>query len=257
MPLRVEHRDTHVYLILDRPDVLNALNRDLLLAIRKQLLLIQEDKHIQAVIFTGAGDRAFSAGADIQYLNQASPLAVRELAELAIAVNHLIENLGKVTIALINGFALGGGLELAESCMFRFAVPAARLGHPEVRIGAVAGWGGTTRLPRLVGKSRATKLLLTGQLVSAEEAVRIGLIHRVVPADQLQEQGETFLRQILENAPLAVQLTWQAIHRGLDATVEESTRIGADYFGLVATTEDFREGTHAFLQKRTPRYKGR
>ena len=255
-PLNVEQKDRIIYLTLNRPDVLNALNESLMLEIRDTLLRIQRDASVRGVIFTGAGEKAFSAGADIQYLNQASVLQVRELAQLAISVNHLIENLGKVTLALINGFALGGGLELAESCMFRLAVPGAGLGHPEVRIGAVAGWGGTTRLPRLIGTSRATELLLTGKIIQAEEAEKIGLIHRVVPSEDLVCEGERFLNRILRNSPVAVHLTWQAIQRGQDVCLDESTRIGADSFGLVASTDDFREGTEAFLQKRSPTYKG-
>ena len=252
--LLVEKKGKIIYLTLNRPDVLNALNETLLLEIQAALQQIKNDDSIHAVILTGVGDKAFSAGADIKYLNKASPLQVRKLAQLAISVNHLIENLGKITIALINGFALGGGLELAEACMFRLAVSGAQLGHPEVRIGAVAGWGGTTRLPRLIGKCRATELLLTGSLIGSEEAEKIGLIHRVVPAENLIKEGEALLDQILRNSPTAVNLTWQAIHRGLEVSLDESTQVGADFFGLAASTDDFREGTNAFLNKRTPCY---
>lgn len=255
--LIVEQKNKIIYLTLNRPSVLNALNETLLLEIKNKLLQIKNDQSIHGVIFTGAGDKAFSAGADIKYLNQATPLEVRKLAQLAISVNHLIENLGGITIALINGFALGGGLELAESCMFRFAVPGTKLGHPEVRIGAVAGWGGTTRLPRLIGQGRATELLLTGDLISSEEAEKIGLVHRVVSLDNLIKEGEALLNRIMQNSPIAVNLTWQAIHRGLNVSIDESTKIGADFFGLVASTDDFREGTNAFLKKKAPDYKGR
>ena len=255
--LIVEQKGKIIHLTLNRPSVLNALNETLLLEINDTLRQIKKDTSIHAVIFTGAGDRAFSAGADIKYLNQASPLQVRKLAQLAISTNRLIENLGKISIALINGFALGGGLELAESCMFRFAVPGAQHGHPEVRIGAVAGWGGTTRLPRLIGKSRATELLLTGDLIDSEEAAEIGLIHRVVPYKNLLKEGESLLKGILKNSPIAVHLTWQAIHRGLDVSIDESTQIGADYFGLVASTDDFREGTSGFINKKNPHYRGK
>ena len=255
--LIVEQKNKIIYLTFNRPSVLNALNETLLLEIKDKLLQIKTDQSIHGVIFTGAGDKAFSAGADIKYLNQATPLQVRKLAQLAISVNHLIENLGKITIALINGFPLGGGLELAESCMFRFAVPDAKLGHPEVRIGAVAGWGGTTRLPRLIGKCRATELLLTGDLVSSEKAEKIGLVHRVVSSENLIKEGEALLNQIMQNSPIAVNLTWQAIHRGLNVSIDESTQIGADFFGLAASSDDFREGTNAFLKKKAPSYKGK
>jgi enoyl-CoA hydratase len=252
-----ERKENFVYLTLNRPDVLNALNKSLLLEIKKELETIKSNPEIQAVIITGAGNKAFSAGADIEYLNQAFPLQVRELAQLAVSVTHLIENLNKISIALINGFALGGGLELAESCMLRVAVTSAKLGHPEVRIGAVAGWGGTTRLPRLIGKSRAAEMLLTGKLIDANKALQIGLVNCVTEPENLWNEGEKLLREILQNSPIAVNLTWDAVHRGLDLPIDESAKLGADYFGLVATTEDFREGTKAFLQKQKAKFHGR
>ena len=254
--LREQVKDI-VYLTLNRPSVLNALNRPLLLALKQDLEEIKDDSEIQAVVIRGAGNKAFSAGADIEYLNQATPLQVRELAQLAVAVTNLIENLNKVSIALINGFALGGGLEIAESCMLRIAVNSAKLGHPEVRIGAVAGWGGTTRLPRLIGKSRAAELLLTGRMISADEALRFGLVNRVTRPEDLQAEGESLLHEILENAPIAVNLTWDAIHRGLDLPIDESAKLGTDYFGLVSTTDDFRVGTNAFLQKQKAKITGK
>jgi len=249
-------KENVVYLTLNRPAVHNALNKALLVEIKKELEAIKSNPDIQAVIFTGAGEKAFSAGADIEYLNQASPLQVRELAQLAVSVNHLIENLNKISIALINGFALGGGLELAESCMLRVAVTSAKLGHPEVRIGAVAGWGGTTRLPRLIGKSLAVEMLLTGKMIDAKEAFQCGLVHRVVDPANLQIEGETLLREILQNSPVAVNFTWEAVHRGLDFSIDESAKLGADYFGLIASTNDFREGTDAFLNKRKANFNG-
>ena len=252
-----ERKENVVYLTLNRPAVLNALNKSLLLEIKKELEAIKNNPEIQAVVITGAGDKAFSAGADIEYLNQASPLQVRELAQLAVSVTHLIENLNKISIALINGFALGGGLELAESCMLRVAVTSAKLGHPEVRIGAVAGWGGTTRLPRLIGKSRAAEMLLTGKMIDANEALQMGLVNRVTEPENLRNEGEKLLREILQNAPVAVNLTWDAVHRGLDLPIDESAKLGADYFGLVASTKDFREGTKAFLQKQKAKFHGR
>ncbi len=255
--LLTEKKDNTTWLTLNRPAVLNALNRPLLLEIKGELEKIKDDPDIQAVVITGTGDKAFSAGADIQYLHEASPLEVRELAQLAVSVTRLIENLGKISIALINGFALGGGLELAESCMLRVAVNSAKLGHPEVRIGAVAGWGGTTRLPRLIGKSRAAELLLTGRMINADEALQLGLLNRVTNPDDLRKEGEKLLHEILQNAPIAVNLTWEAIHRGLDVSIDESTKLGTDYFGLVASTEDFRSGTEAFLQKQKAEFHGK
>jgi len=254
--LLVERRDDCMYLVLNRPAVCNALSRSLLLALKKELERIKNDPDIRAVLLTGTGDRAFSAGADIGYLNQASPLEVRELARLAVSVTSCLENLGKISIALINGVALGGGLELAEACMLRLAVRTAKLGHPEVRIGAVAGWGGTTRLPRLIGRGRAAEMLLTGKIITADQALEYGLITAVTEPENLRDEGERLLREILKNAPVAVQLTWEAIHRGLDTSIDESTRLGADYFGLVATTDDFRRGTAAFLDKKKTDFSG-
>ncbi len=255
--LLVERKGDFIYLVLNRPAVLNALNRPLLLEIKKELEKIKNNPEIRAVIITGAGDKAFSAGADIEFLNQATPLQIRELAKLAVSVTHLMENLNKVSIALINGFALGGGLELAESCMLRIAVHSAKLGHPEVRIGAVAGWGGTTRLPRLIGKSRAAELLLTGKMITAQEALQMGLVNRVTEPAQLRNAGEELLKEILSNAPVAVNLTWEAMHRGLNLSTDESAELGADYFGLVASSEDFRTGTKSFLEKTKPIYSGK
>jgi len=176
---------------------------------------------------------------------------------MAVSVNHKIETLGKVAVAAINGYALGGGLELAEACMLRLAVPDARLGHPEVRIGAIAGFGGTTRLPRLIGKGRATELLVTGRLVTAQEALQIGLVTRIVEPENLLSAAEDFVLEIVSQSAVAIRMTWEAIHRGMNLTLEESTLLGADYFGLVAATEDFREGTKSFLEKSTPSFKGR
>lgn len=252
-----ENKDNVAYLTLNRPAVLNALSRSLLLEIKAELESIRANPEIRAVLITGAGKKAFSAGADIEYLNQATPMQIRELAQLANAVTHLIENLNKISIALINGFALGGGLELAESCMFRVAATSAKLGHPEVRIGAVAGWGGTTRLPRLIGKSRAVEMLLTGKMINATEAYQWGLVHRVTEPDNLENEGARLLQEILQNSPVAVNLTWEALHRGLDLSIDESAKLGADCFGLAASTTDFRVGTRAFLNKQKADFPGK
>jgi len=255
--LIVRKKQGIAYLTLNRPDKLNALNAELLHALQDALTTIKNDAALKGVFIIGSGDKAFSAGADIAFLNTASPLQIRELAELAVSVTGQIENLGKPSIALINGFALGGGLELAESCMLRIAVSSAKMGHPEVRIGAVAGWGGTTRLPRLIGKGRAAELLLTGKMISAGEALEMGLVNAVTDNKVLQSAGEKLMKEIIDNAPIAVKFTWEALHRGLNMTSEESVRLGADYFGLASSTEDFREGTKAFLKKRKPSYKGK
>jgi enoyl-CoA hydratase len=245
------------WITLNRPEALNALSKDVLQGLATILDKARTDTAVRAVIITGAGEKAFSAGADIKFLNQATPLQVREFAGLAVAVNHRIETLGKVVVAAINGYALGGGLEMAESCMLRVATHEAKLGHPEVRIGAVAGFGGTTRLPRLVGKGRAAELLLTGNLIGSEEAQRIGLVNRVTDAEKLHQETEALVLEIASQAPVSVSMTWQAIHRGLNLSLEESALLGADYFGLVAATEDFRAGTKSFLEKTKPSFIGK
>jgi len=258
IPVLLREQHNHIVrLTLNRPEVLNAFNRELLLALQAELAAINADPAVRAVIITGSGDRAFSAGADIAFLNQAAPLEVRELARLAIAVTRMIEELDAVTLALVNGYALGGGLEIAEACTLRIAVSGAKMGHPEVRIGAVAGWGGTTRLPRLIGRGRAAELLLTGRMIDADQALEWGLVNRVVPAQELDKAGQALLEEILANAPAAVALSREAVHRGMDLCVDESTRLGADLFGLSATTEDFRTGTRAFLDKQQPDFTGR
>jgi enoyl-CoA hydratase len=241
---------------LNRPEVLNALNMDVLDKLAAIIDEIHGDDSVRAVIITGAGERAFSAGADIRFLNRATPVEVRELAKKAIDVNSRIEDLGKPVVAAINGYALGGGLELAEACTLRISIRDARMGHPEVRIGAVAGWGGTTRLPRLIGKGRAAEILLTGRQITSEEALQYGLVNKVVEKEWLLPEAEKMVGEIISNAPVAVKMTWEALHRGLNITLEESAMLGADIFGFVASTEDFREGTRAFLDKTEPSYKG-
>lgn len=244
-------------IVLNRPEALNALNKEVLEQLSVALDKAKNDQEVKAVIITGTGDKVFSAGADIKFLHSAAPLEVRDLAKLAVEVTGKIESLGKVVVAAINGAALGGGLEIAEACMLRIAVKHARLGHPEVRIGAVAGFGGTTRLSRLIGKGRAAELLLTGNSISAEEGYTFGLINRVVEPENLLSEAENVLQEILAQSPIAVALTWEALHRGLNVTLEESAHLGADFFGLIASTEDFRTGTKAFIQKTKPEYKGR
>jgi len=253
-----EERDGTGLVTLNRPRALNALGPDMLVRLSQVLDRAAKDVSVRAVIITGSGDKAFSAGADIGCLSLATPLEARDLARLAVSVNRKIETSGKLAVAAINGFALGGGLELAEACALRVAAPHASLGHPEVAIGAVAGWGGTTRLPRLVGRGRAAELLLTGRRVTAEEALAMGLVNRVSRSrETLLEEARALVEEVLSRAPLSVAMTWEAMRRGLDMTAEESAALGADLFGLIASTEDFREGTRAFLEKRKPRFKGR
>lgn len=252
-----EEREAIAIFTLTRPHAHNALDVGML---QQLSLLLDEAKSsasIRAVILTGSGPSAFSAGADIHYLSKATPLQVHDFARLAVSVTHQIENLGKPVVAALNGYAYGGGLELAEACMIRIAATSCRMGHPEVRIGAVAGFGGTTRLPRLVGKGRAAEMLLRGRIVDAAEALHIGLVQGVVEPAMLMKEADRVVRDILAQSPVAVRLTWEALHRGLNMTQEESAALGADYFGLVAATEDFRFGTRAFIEKTHPSFPGR
>lgn len=244
------------WITLDRPAARNALSEPMLDRLLTLLDNVARDGSLGGVIVTGAGD-SFCAGADIARLNACTALEARAFAKLAVAVNQRLETLGKVVVAAINGFALGGGLELAEACTLRVAARHAKLGHPEVRIGAISGFGGTTRLPRLVGSGRAAQLLLTGDLIEAEEARRIGLVNEVVDDDRILGAAEALVLSIAARAPVAVRMTWEAMRRGLAMTAEESALLGADYFGLAAATEDFREGTRAFLAKTAPSFRGR
>lgn len=246
-----EERDGIAVITLNRPDALNAINVAMLQRLGHLLDDVSERDGVRAVILTGAGT-AFSAGADIKYLHAATPMQVQDFAHLAVRITGRIENLGKPVVAALNGLTFGGGLELAESCMVRIAADNVRLGHPEVRIGAVAGFGGTTRLARLVGKGRATDMLLRGRAIDAEEALRIGLVQAVAAPEKLMAEAESFVREVLAQSPIAVRLSWDALHRGLDMTLAESAKLGADLFGLVAATDDFRIGTAAFIEKTRP-----
>lgn len=251
-----EKRNRVAYLTLNRPDALNALSPEVLTRLSALLEEIKKDDSVRAVILTGTGSKAFSAGADIKYLSQSTPMKVRAFAQLAVTVTTQIETLGKVVVAALNGYTFGGGLEIAEACMIRVAVKSSYLGHPEVSIGAVAGFGGTTRLARLVGRGRASEMLLRGRNISAGEALQFGLVQFVVEDDRLMAETEAIVDDILAKSPSAVNLTWESLHRGLNMTLEESAALGADFFGLVASTEDFRIGTKAFVDKAKPRYVG-
>jgi enoyl-CoA hydratase/carnithine racemase len=241
----------------NRPAVLNALNAQTLNELRRVLLDLQADDAIRVVVLTGAGEKAFVAGADINELARQTPASGRDLARVGQAVLDLIETLGKPVIAAINGFALGGGCELAMACTLRVAGDNARLGQPEINLGIIPGYGGTQRLPRLVGKGRALELLLTGAPVSAAEALRIGLVNRVVPASELMTAVKQLASELARQAPIAMRYILEAVNHGLEMPTADGLHLEATLFGLVAASDDMREGTRAFLEKRKPEFTGR
>ncbi len=245
------------YVTLNRPKVLNALNRRTWEDLREAFEDAREDSAIRGVILTGSGDKAFIAGADIGELSKVTAVGAEASSTFGQGVLNLIENLGKPVVAAINGFALGGGCETAMACTIRVATENAKFGQPEVKLGILPGGGGTQRLPRLVGKGRALQLILSGEMISAQEAYRIGLVNEVVPAADLIARAEAILKQIFANAPIAVRYSLEAVNKGLDTSQAEGQALEASFFGLCAATQDKQEGTQAFLQKRAPQFQGR
>jgi enoyl-CoA hydratase len=241
----------------NRPNVLNALNRKTMDELGDCLKKVRADDEIRVLILTGAGEKAFIAGADINELSQQTPVNGREFTLYGQEIIHRLETLGKPAIAAINGFALGGGCELAMACTLRIASRNAKLGQPEVKLGLVPGYGGTQRLPRLCGKGVAHELILTGEMISAEEALRVGLVNRVVEPGELLATAEAIAKKIIANAPLAVKYAMEAVERGMEMPQEEGLYLEATLFGLSCATQDMREGTRAFLEKRPPKFEGR
>jgi enoyl-CoA hydratase len=242
-------------LTINRPDKLNALNDRVIAELGEAIDAARENTDVGGVILTGAG-RAFVAGADISELEKHGAISAKLLAQRGQDVFRRFETSPKPIIAAVNGFALGGGCELAMACHIRIASDAAKFGQPEVKLGLLPGYGGTQRLPRLVGKGRALQLLLSGDMIDAQEAYRIGLVNRVVPANELIGAATAMLRAILANGPLAVAHCIEVVNRGYDLPLDEALTLEATAFGLLAATDDKREGTHAFLEKRSPSFSG-
>jgi len=255
--LLVERDGAVAVLTINRPTVLNALNSQTIDELRRAMLDLQRDPSARVVIVTGAGAKAFVAGADINELAVLSPTAGRDHALAGQHVFDVIENLGKPVIAAINGFALGGGCELAMACTLRIAADTAKLGQPEIALGLIPGYAGTQRLARLVGRGRALEMILTGAHVSADEALRIGLVHRVVPAAELMTAVRALALQLARSAPIAMRYIINAVNKGAEMPFAEACQYEATLFGLVASTDDMREGTAAFLEKRKPEFKGK
>jgi len=255
--LLFEMRDAIAFITINRPDKLNALNDQVVDELAHAAERVGTDDAIRGVVITGAGQKAFVAGADIGDLAKQGPFDGKARALRGQAMLRRFETCGKPVIAAINGYALGGGCELAMACHLRIASDTARFGQPEVKLGIAPGYGGTQRLPRLVGKGRALALILTGEMIDAQEAHRIGLVNQVVPPAQLLPTAETVLRGILAMGPLAVRLALEAVDQGLEMTLDEGLLLEANHFGLLAATRDMQEGLTAFLEKRAPRFEGR
>jgi enoyl-CoA hydratase len=255
--LLYEKRDGIGFITFNRPKVLNALNRKTMEELRDILTAAREDDDVRVLILTGAGEKSFVAGADIGELAVQTPVSGKDTAAFGQGVLRLLETIGKPSIAAINGFALGGGCEVALACSMRLASKTARLGQPEVKLGIMTGYGGSQRLTRLCGKGVAYELCLTGEMISAEEALRVGLVNHVYEPAELLPAAEALAKKIIANAPLAVKFTMEAIERGMEMPLAEGQYIETTLFGLLAATEDMREGTRAFLEKRAAQFRGK
>jgi enoyl-CoA hydratase len=242
---------------INRPKLLNALNSQTISDLQRAMHDLQQDAAVRAIVITGAGEKAFVAGADINELAVLSPAEAQLHARRSQAVFNAIEQLGKPVIAAINGFALGGGCELAMACTVRVAADTARLGQPEINLGLIPGFGGSQRLPRLVGKGLALEILLSGEMISAARAYEIGLVNRVVPAAELLSQAKQLASTLASKAPLAARLIIEAVNHGCEMSQDDAQFLEASLFGLVVSSEDMKEGTRAFLEKRPASWQGR
>jgi enoyl-CoA hydratase/carnithine racemase len=245
------------YVTLNRPKVMNALNKSTINELRLAFEDARDDSAVRGVILTGAGERAFAAGADMAEIANNTAVEAEEGTRRGQALTDLIENLGKPVIAAVSGYALGGGCELTMSCTIRVAAESAKFGQPEVKLGVIPGYGGTQRLPRLVGRGRALKLILSGDIIDAAEAYRIGLVDEVVPDTHVIEGAEAVLKKIIGNAPLSLKYALEAVNKGLETSVAEGLLIEASLFAICASTDDKKEGTSAFLEKRAAKFQGK
>lgn len=255
--LLVQKENNLAILTINRPAALNALNADTLHELGQAIQMLTEDQEVKVIILTGAGEKAFVAGADIAFMQQLDPIAARQFALTGQMVFNQIESCPKPVIAAINGYALGGGCELAMACDIRIASEKAKFGQPEVNLGVIPGFAGTQRLARLVGKGKAKELIFTGDMIDAQEAYQIGLINQIVPHDQLMDQTKKMGLKIASKAVVAVQLAKRAINEGLEMPLEQANYHEANYFGLCFATNDQKEGMAAFLAKRPPQFQGK
>ena len=255
--LLIDTREGIAVVTVNRPDKLNALDDRTVEELDAAFAALGGEASVRGVILTGAGEKAFVAGADIRELARQSPVEGKERSIRGQRVLDRIEGLGKPVVAAVGGFALGGGCELAMACHVRVASENAKLGTPEAKLGMMCGYAGTQRLSRLVGKGRALELLLTGEMVDAQEALRIGLVNKVVPRPKLLEESEALLRKMLANGPVSLRFIIEAVNSGLEMPFAEGQYLEATLFGLICTTEDMKEGTKAFLEKRPPKFQGK
>jgi enoyl-CoA hydratase len=255
--LLVEQNNRVGYVTINRPDKLNALNATAKAELKSLFEKIKTDAAIEAVILTGAGEKAFVAGTDIQELTELNAESGKVFSEKGQGIFNLIENLGKPVIAAVNGYALGGGTELALACHIRIASENAKFGQPEVNLGVIPGYGGTQRLARLIGKGLAMEMILTGDQIDAAEALRIGLVNKVVPLAELKKTAEEVAIKILSKGQVAIRMALKAVNMVYETNVTDGQALEASLFGLCCGTEDFREGTKAFLAKRKPEFKNK
>jgi enoyl-CoA hydratase/carnithine racemase len=245
------------YVTLNRPKVMNALNKATINELQGVFEDARDDSALRGAILTGSGERAFAAGADIAEIANNTAVEAEEATRRGQALTDLIENLGKPVVAAVNGFALGGGCELAMACTIRIAAESAKFGQPEVKLGVIPGYGGTQRMPRLIGRGRALKLILSGEVIDASEAYRIGLVDELEPDAHVIERAETVLKKIIANAPLSVKYALEAVNKGLETSAAEGLLLEASLFAVCASTDDKKEGTSAFLEKRSPKFRGK
>jgi enoyl-CoA hydratase len=244
----IKKKSQIAYIELNRPERLNAIDLEMLNEFNKVLQDVKKDDSIKVIIISGNGEKGFSAGADISYLRSLTPTEFNEFNDYACEVFTFLEEMGKVSIAAMHGYTVGGGCELSEACTLRVAEEDAQIGQPEINIAGVAGWGGTTRLPRLIGSSKALELLLTGRIISAQDAANLGLVNRVAPKGKLIEIAEELAQEILSKSSLAIRYTIDAVYHGIEMNKLDSLKVGAKNSALMSSTQDFIERTNTFLK---------
>lgn len=242
---------------LNRPEALNAFNKEVVDEVLQALEDVKNDENVRVIVLTGAGEKAFSAGADIKTMKGFNALKGRELSLMGEKLCSALENLEKPVIAAINGYALGGGLEVAMACDIRIASEKARMGQTEINIGLIPGWGGTQRLTRLIGKTKAKELIFTGKMIDAKTAEQLGLVNMVVPEDKFRETVRQFAEELAAKAPVALKVAKALINKGADMSLDAAIALEREGFGVVASTEDLQEGVSAFMEKRKPMFKGK